>query len=177
MTLTVETGVGIADADSYVSLVDAAAIAAKYGIAFSTTDQTAAEQILRRAASWLDGQYSGRFLGYRRLGRLQGREWPRDEAQLDRPPYDVISNTEVPTEVKRAQVEVAAREQASPGSLSPDVVAGKIIRSVAVEGAVSVTYATGGVQDQRPTLTVLDEILYPVMGQPTGSLFGSSGRR
>ena len=47
MALLVETGAGVADADSFISLVDARILAANYGLSLDV-DDTAAEVQLRQ---------------------------------------------------------------------------------------------------------------------------------
>ncbi len=67
----------------------------------------------------------------------------------------------MPAEWLDANSEIAIRELASPGSLSPDVTTGRIKKSVSVSGAVSVTYAddTDLVGSQRPVVTLVDDLL------------------
>lgn len=179
MTLVVENGTGLPNADSYVSLADANAYAASRGLTFpiAGADATLAEQALRRATVWLDAAYRGRFSGYRKNRRDQALEWPRTGALDAMCPPNPIDPDEVPVEIVQATIEAAVREKASPGVLSPDVTPGKIISEVAVEGAVSVKYATpGSVQDQRPVATVIDGILASLLGDRVSSLFGVAVR-
>ena len=92
-------------------------------------------------------------------------------------PHTVIEATEIPRELKHATIEAAVRELASPGALSPDVTPGKIIKSVAVAGAVSVDYALPGtVDDQKPVSTLIEGILAPILNPSNGGLFGQSSR-
>ena len=182
MALVVEDGTGKVDAESYVSVADAGAYAASHGLTFNVTGDPAialAEKALRRATTWLDGQYRSQFLGYRRFGRNQRLEWPRSGAYVQAVPYGTIAQDEVPHEVVEATVEAAVRELAVPGALSPDVTPGRIQKSVRVEGAVAVEYSigTGGAYDQRPVLTVVSGILAPVLGNDSsGGLFGKASR-
>lgn len=76
MTLTVETGIGFANADSYASVADADAYAANFGLTWAG-DATAKEVALRRATAFLDANYRARFPGYRVKRRDQALEWPR----------------------------------------------------------------------------------------------------
>ena len=180
MALVVENGTGTLASESYISVADAVTYAAARGLTFpgaSAPEIALAEQSLRRATAWIDNIFRSRFLGWRRLGREQYLEWPRAEAYVSGPPDYTIGITEIPREVKYATVEAAVRELAVPSSLSPDVTPGKILSSVSVEGAVSVTYAiSSGVQDQRPVLTVVGGILAPVLNDGSGGLFGVSSR-
>ncbi|MFA5595937.1 MAG: DnaT-like ssDNA-binding protein [Pusillimonas sp.] len=78
MALIVESGVGLDDAESYVSVADATTYAAKMGhsawSAVSVTD-TQREAALRQATAYIDSRY--RFRG-KRLTDTQALEWPRD---------------------------------------------------------------------------------------------------
>jgi hypothetical protein len=181
MALTVEDGSGIAAADSYVSLADASTIATALGLTFAISgdDEALAEQALRRATLWLDSTYRSRFPGWRTHYRLQGLEWPRQGAYDQNVVPQYIAVDEIPTEIKKATVIAAVREKASAGSLSPDVTPGQIKKSVSVEGAVSVEYAigTGGVTDQRPVVTMIDDVLASLLPVERGpALFGSVTR-
>lgn len=169
MALTVEDGTGVPEADSYLEIADIAAYATKRGLSFSTADAPAAEAAARRAATWLDATYRDRLPGVRLAGRGQGLEWPR-KAAVDSYGTELPSD-EVPSEWIYAFCEVAVRELAQPGSLSPDVVIGRVKKSVSISGAVSVTYADEGgvVSSQRPVLTLVDDILGGLLGKPLGS--------
>lgn len=159
MTLTVEDGTGLSNADAYQGIADIQTYAVSRMLSFDITDVPKAEGAARRAAVFLDSSYRTRLPGQRVKGRAQSREWPRKNA------YDAagqaIASDEVPAEWLDANAEVAIRELASPGALSPDVVTGKIKKSVTVVGAVSVTYADDAdlVGSQRPTLTLVDDLL------------------
>ena len=169
MALFVETGAGLSTAESYASVATAGAYATARGLTFDTADTAAGEQALRRAPAWLDATYRGRFTGYRTKLRLQALEWPRTNAHDNAPLVTYIDTDAIPIEIINACIEAAVREKASPGALSPDVTPGQIKKSVAVSGAVSVEYAlgTGGVQDQRPVVSVINDIL--------GSLLATRG--
>lgn len=164
MPLIVEDGSGLANAESYVSVSDCAAYAAARGLTFPASPEATAEQALRRATTWLDGRYRSRFPGSRTNGRGQALEWPRSGA------YDAESNeiasSEVPVEIVNATIEAAVREMAAPGSLSPDVIPGKVKKRVRVEGAVEVEYAvgSGSAYEQRPVVAVIDGILASLLG-------------
>lgn len=169
MALIVEDGTGKADADSYVSLSDAASYASSRGLTFviSGGDEAKAEAALRRATSWVDAEYGARFPGSRVNGRDQALQWPRNDA-VDASGEEIASDA-VPIEIVRATIEAAVREKASPGSLSPDVTPGKI-KTRAKVGEIEVEYAaSGSVTEQRPVLSVVDGILAPLLENATGA--------
>jgi Putative DnaT-like ssDNA binding protein len=117
---------------------------------------------LSRATLWLDNTYGSRYPGKPTGGRAQELGWPRTGAR-DCKGF-VIPPDEIPIEIERSTYEATLRELASPNSLSPDVVAGQVKKSVSISGAVSVDYAVGEgaggvVSSQQPTLTVVDNML------------------
>lgn len=168
MALIVETGEGLEDADSYVSLADANTYATNRGLTFPVSGSAeiiaAAEGALRRATTWIDGTYRVQFPGQRRYGRDQALEWPRLDAYDSFIPSTLLPEDELPRELVQATIEAAVRELANPGSLNPDVVAGKVQKSVKV-GDVAVEYFQGsnGVYDMRPTMTIISGILSPIL--------------
>lgn len=163
MALITEDGSGLANAESYVSVSDAAAYAAARGLTFPASPTDKAEQALRRATAWLDGRYRSRFPGQRKNGRDQALEWPRVYA-CDRDGNEIASD-EVPVEIVNATIEAAVREMAAPSSLSPDVTPGKVKKRAKVD-TIEVEYAvgTGTAYDQRPVVSVIDGILSGLLG-------------
>ncbi|WP_336802469.1 DnaT-like ssDNA-binding protein [Kaistia sp. MMO-174] len=155
----------------YGSLDDALSYHAVHGNAawsaagVTDTQRTAA---LFRASAALDGRYSARYPGRKAGGRAQDLGWPRIDA-VDAE-GDAIAPYEVPIEILQAAYEMALAELVSPGSLSPSVTPGKVKVRARVEGAVDVTYAGGGsVSSQRPTLTVVDDILSSLLARSSGA--------
>lgn len=168
-TLIVETGSIVADANSYVTMEFADAYATNVGNATWLTQSPIDDKItaLIRAASWLDGRYSSYWPGTRTEGRDQFMAWPRKDAT------DVegneIAEDEIPLEIKRAQVEAAFRELAIPGSLNPDVTETERVLREKV-GEIEVQYAdVTRVGGSIPSITVVDELLAPLIGRKTGT--------
>lgn len=178
MTLIVETGSGAEASESYADTATANTYALARGLLFPVDDPDLAEQALRRATTWIDATYGGKFSGDRLNGRAQGLQWPRSSAYDNSSTPIALPSDEVPKEVINATIEAAVREMASPGSLSPDVTPGKIKEAVAISGAVSVQYAKGqGVTGQKPIVTVIDNILGSLISISHGpALFGSLER-
>lgn len=102
MTLNVESGTGLPDADSYASVADCQAYAAAHGLEFEG-DDAALEAALRNATVYLDTEYS--FKG-ERADAAQALEWPRVNAGA---PPDVV-----PSQVVSACCELAVRALAGP---------------------------------------------------------------
>lgn len=166
MTLIVEDGTGVDGAVSYISGADCATYAAARGLTF--TDDATGDAALIRGTQWLDAAYMAFWPGVPTNGRDQGLQWPRkmpDGSSVLDAYGNTIANNAIPIEVKDACCEAAIREQANPGSLSPDVTPGKAITKAEVYEAVTVTYANStGVDAQRPVSTVIDDILASLIG-------------
>jgi hypothetical protein len=163
MSLAVEDGTGLANADSYVSVADCATYATDRALSFPTTDNAACEAALRRATAAIDNRYRLRFTGYRTHRRAQALEWPRTGAYYYTPQagdmpfgqlggygygygygyglyeYDQITSSQIPVEIIHATCEGAVRELASPGCLAPDLKRGNAIRTLKA-GSVSIEY-------------------------------------
>lgn len=138
MALTVEDGTGLSTAEAYISVSDADAYhAARGNTAWAALTATAKEQALRRAADYMNAVYGGAWRGSR-LTLTQALDWPRT---------CVIVPTPVPSEIARANAELAAR--AAAGDLLADQ--GAQVASETV-GPVSVTYAAGARQATRYAL-------------------------
>lgn len=162
MTLTVEDGTGLAAADSYNSLSEFESYAEAYGLTLSSADDELREAALRRGFVYINTAYATRWPGTAVKGRGQAGAWPRRYA------YDasgnLIPSDEVPREVKQAHNEAAVRELTTPGSLTPDASgATRVIQETV--GPISVRYSDKGdpADAARPTVTLIDEILAPVL--------------
>ena len=133
MALIVETGLGVADADSYNTLAQLEQIAADRGWIDWINELVAAkkEAAAREAALYLDtiSRYKGR-----RLKANQGLEFPR-EGLVD---WDGTPITGLPSRVRRAHALLARRALAAP--LYSDLDRGGRIASESVAGAVSISY-------------------------------------
>lgn len=152
--------------------------AAAYHTARGNTAWTGSDELksaaLLRATTWLDAKYGPRFPGCRTAGRSQARQWPRENA------FDIewspIAADEVPAEVIDATYEAALRELVTPGSLSPDYVASERVKSERV-GPIAIEYASnGGASDVRPLLSIVDDLLFSLLGTPCPALVGRTVR-
>lgn len=173
MALIVEDGSGIADAESYISVSDAVAYAEARGLTFPGTtgpEITAAEQALRRATEFIDQRYGSRFIG-QWTTTTQALAWPRVYAYYR---DEALADDFIPPQVKAATVQAAVRELASPGSLTPDVTTGTIKKRVRVEGAVEVEYAVGAgnAASQTPIVSIIDQILAPLLAMVSSAYSG-----
>lgn len=157
----------VADADAYH--------AARGNTAWAGYGEPAKLAALTRASSYVDGLgqqpdgYGGwrvLFPGTRTGGRAQGLAWPRTGA-FDNEGTAIAAN-EVPREVELATYEAALREAAEPGSTSPDYTPGSTVKRekldvIETEYAVPASDGSNGISPLRPVLTVVSELLAPVM--------------
>ena len=172
MTIIVEDGSGLPDANSYVSMDDAAAYCAARGLTFATSPSAPGEAALIRATAAIDAAYRGRFPGYKANGRDQALEWPRGQA------YDfeglLIAGDEVPQEIINATCEAAVREFATAGSMMPDLERGGSVRRLKA-GSVEIEY--GANASAQTAFTIIDGILSGLLsGGSGGGLFGVAVR-
>lgn len=169
MTIVVEDGTGLADANSYVSEDEADTYADDRGITAWTDSTADKEAALVRATTTLDATYRTRFTGSKLNGRAQALEWPRINA------YDWLGNLldddEVPIEVRDATVELAIRELADPGSTMPDL--DRAVRSLAA-GSVRIEYAANA--RETTTFSIVGAIMSSLIGGGRTSMVGEAVR-
>ncbi|MDF2490617.1 MAG: hypothetical protein K0S77_3239 [Pseudomonas sp.] len=144
---------------------------ARGNAAWAAATEQAKQGALARASAYIDGlgtqiPTSGcvlAFPGRKTGGRAQVRQWPRSGA-TDRDGYE-ISADDVPREVELAAYEAAAREQAKPGSLNPDYVASKAVKSAKVGPLDTEFFGPSDVDGQpnKPIVGVVNDILAPIM--------------
>lgn len=159
MSLIVETGTGIANAESYISVVDATNYHAARGNAAwaALASDTEREQLLRKATDYMQSFYAGRWKGVRLTG-TQSLDWPRSAVVVDG--YQVAF---LPADVAKACAELALR--AAAGDLAPDVGAQVVSKTV---GPISVTYAAGA--RQSTAFKAVDQLLGRYLAGGTGSI-------
>ncbi|MEE4332303.1 DnaT-like ssDNA-binding protein [Pseudomonas alliivorans] len=159
--------------DFYGNVADADAYHAARANAAWTGDDMAKQAALIRASAYIDGKFQtqnscGRweslFSGIKTGGRAQALQWPRTGATDTE--GNEIPTTEIPVEVEQATYEAALREIALPGSLSPDYVASTAIKRQKVD-VLEIEYqtaSTGTGVPTRPVITVVDELIAPLLG-------------
>ena len=156
MALVVESGMGLADADSFISLEGARAFAAKYGITLPTNDE-AAEVALRQGCQYVELQQKC-FSGSR-LTTTQALSWPRTGATNV---YGVeYADGDMPAQLGYAQVYAAAEYAAGTDVRATDD--GKAIASEEVTGAVAVSYFNNGKTGGEVVITRAMDALSPLL--------------
>lgn len=162
--LIVEDGTIVSGADSFVSLVDARELAAKFGLTLPV-DDTEAEAALRNGAIYI-GLQEPMMCGSR-VSPLQELSFPRQGVTLYG--YPVAADA-IPAQVIRAQV-IAAVEYGN----GTDVRAstdGRATSMERVEGAVTVQYFNNGSSGATTTITAAIDALRPLLcGLNNGSSF------
>ena len=152
MALVVETGTGLPNADSYITLADARVYAANYGLTLPS-DDTEAEIALRQGCAYIELQ-EGRYSGTR-VSTSQALAWPRTDAANSF--GSQYPDNVVPIQLGRAQVAAAAEFAKGTDVRATDD--GKSVASEAVTGAVSVSYFNNGKTGEGSVITrALDEL-------------------
>lgn len=155
MSLTVEDGSGLSDADALISLAYWKTYADALGWAYSPTySDTQIEQAIRRGSRYVSDAFT--FKGVKLL-RAQAFAWPRyGVCDADGWP---INSDEVPIQVQRAVAEASWRELQSADSLRPDVTMTDRVKSEQV-GPLAVTYAdASGPNAARPDVKIIRDLL------------------
>ena len=98
MSLTIEDGSGVADANSFVTVAEATAYAAARGLSLPATDAEK-EQLLVKAADYLLS-VEDRFKG-ERVAADQALSWPRSNVYLYGS-LEPLPNNQIPKALKNA---------------------------------------------------------------------------
>lgn len=163
MALTITPG-GATD-DAYYSLSGVQAYWDAVGYDYITDGYTTAQQenAIRRATQWIDGEFGDDFQGTRTGLRTQALMWPRT-GHVD---YEgnTVSSDEIPVEIEKATAEAAWRELVVPDSLTPDFVRGDQNKIERVAVIMVEKRLAESVSDVKPILTVVNGILFPLLGQ------------
>ena len=166
MALIVEDGTGLADADSYISLVDARAWGVKFGYTLPIDDEEA-NVSLRRGALDVD-LFEDSFAG-QRLNDTQSLAWVRINAYKCSGYNQIpIDSDVVPNEAKYAQVIYAnARFLGITVRANDD---GLGVASKEVVGAVKVAYFDNGKTGKSINITEAEDMLSSLLCVGDGGL-------
>lgn len=166
-TFTVETGAGLTNANSYVSLADADQYHDDFGAPAAWTGATdaAKQAALRVATQYLDATFGARWKGTK-ANETQALDWPRSNAV--REDY-VLDDTAVPLELEHA-ASVLALKHIGGTVLVPDIVNEGAVASTRVKvGPVEeeTRYLSGKGETDTTTFSLAERIVRPLL-QPAG---------
>jgi len=157
--LVVETGSGLATANSYSTLAQATTYfdARSKPSAWVAATWQQKEQSLRIATAYLDSVYGSQWIGMR-LSGAQALDWPRSDA------YDMageIIELAVPQRLKSACAEIAARYLADPAQLLPDTEAGQdgVASETVSVGPISISSSYEGSKKSAPIFHTVYRLL------------------
>lgn len=153
--LIIEDGSIVPGADSYISLDDARAMAANYGVVLPE-DDTKAEVALRNGAIYI-GLFEAQMCGSR-VSASQSLAYPRSGTAINGFP---VSNTTIPAQLKMAQIQAAATYGA--GTSVRSNTDGRSVQTERVEGAVTVTYFNNGSNGSTTSITAADDALKQIL--------------
>lgn len=161
MALTVEDGSVVTDADSYLSLADARTLATNYGITLNT-DDTTAEQQLRKAYRYMVNNYEPTFQGVR-VNESQTGSFPRKYVYVR---TFLIASDAIPSDIKLAQVYVAGAVES--GLDDNTVKSTANLASFSVDGVYSESYDTSSQAPSVQRVPTAEQILQPYMTNSNG---------
>lgn len=125
MALVVEDGSQVPNAESYITVADAATYLTSRGDAtFAALEQTQQENALRQATDFLVAEYRYKWNGYRR-GIIQNLDWPRQyvpilDVAFGYGPFPTYYDfNTVPLVVQQACAALALKSLSGP--LAPDI--------------------------------------------------------
>jgi hypothetical protein len=160
--LTIETGAGLADADSYASIAAADVRCASLGLtAWAALAEADKEIALRRAMIFM-ATYRTRWAG-RRVYQHQALDWPRYNVAVD---GFIVPNTIVPPDVVNACIDLAVRA-GSGEDLLPDLDIGSNAIKKDKTGPLETEYFQN-TTDARERFVAVDAILAPYFGAAGG---------
>lgn len=136
-----------------------------YDVDDSADDDTL-NAAIRRGSLYIS-TYS-RYQGFKKGGRLQLMAFPRT-GMIDEDGYGIDGLT-VPREAQMATAEASYYEYQNPNALNPQVDLTARVKSETI-GPISTTYdlPSTGATGSRPILTILGDILRPLMGSKTSN--------
>jgi len=159
MTLIIEDGSVVPNANSYTSLEDARAYLSSMGYELNA-DDTIAEQTLIKGYNFVNS-YEQSYQGDR-VSATQTGSFPRSGVYINGFP---LASDAIPIQIIQAQSLAAYEEEQHSDSLFPST-SEQTITSEEVVGAIKVTYADNGVESGK-SFSFIDSLL--------GQLFGSNG--
>lgn len=167
MTLIIEDGSIVDNANSYVTLAESRAYALERGITLPT-DDAELEALLILGMDYLESKRA-QYQGYKVSGN-QSLQWPRYYVQIDG--FDFASD-EIPQELKDAEMQLAIDENAGI-TLQPST-SENFVKKEKID-VIEIEYSEKLRTSVSPDLTAVDALLEPLFS-PTGSSFALTSVR
>ena len=161
MTIIVEDGSNVANANSYVSVSDLESFAALRGYTLPAT--TAEKEVLLIKGSDYTESFRAKYQGQKTYSD-QSLQWPREPVIIDG--YQ-IGSTSIPSDLKNAQMQAAIEVSLSGGDIQPNT--GKNIKKEKVD-VIEVEYQDGGGALYAPTYPKVDTYIDPLIKAGGGLL-------
>ena len=155
LTLIVEDGTGVQNANTYLTVAEAETILDNLGYSFDAAlSEDQKEQFLIRSASYLESfwnQYQGN-----KNSCDQGLQWPRYGACI----YNcAVANDVVPDQIKQAQA-LGTYYESNSQSLQP-ITSGQTVKMKEIAGAVKKEYFDNGSVDGVTQFRDIQNLLKP----------------
>lgn len=155
MTLTIEDGTQVANANSYVTLAEARDYAKARGVKLTDFDDVL-EQELIKAMDYLEAQRDN-FKGVK-TSSTQPLQWPRCGAYVD---GAVVEPTTIPNELKNAQIRIAMEIDAGINPM-PTADGSAFVISEKV-GQLETKYSEGVATSGVPIMRAVEALLAPLL--------------
>ena len=163
ISIIVEDGSGVEDANSYVSVANARTYAANRGTVLSSDDDVVAAMLIR-STDYLEAQEC-RFQG-KRTSSLQPLAWPRTGVELN---CDAFPPNVIPKSLIAAQVQLVMAINAG-FDLQPNISPADYVTREKV-GPLETEYADPVAVGVMPTFSAADALLAPLYGECAASGF------
>lgn len=161
MSLVIEDGSTVPNANSYVSRAEYIAHAAALGTV--VPDETSADTELLIAVDYME-TFRSAYKGYL-MARDQPLSFPRGDFWLDGWDY---THTEIPALVKQVQMALALEVHANVDLYNPPVNPSRAVKRQRVEGAVEVEYFGGGKPGSDLRVSGAQKLLSRLLGSRFG---------
>ena len=164
ITITVEDGSNVANANSFVTIAEARSYAVERGVSLSATDDDVAVQIIK-AKDYLES-FANRYQG-EIANEDQSLQWPRIDVYISGSENAFPSNA-IPKQLKSAQCAtvLAINEGVD---IMPNYSASNFVTEETV-GPITTKYADPTKVGIVPTLTAVDSLLTPLFGSTATGL-------
>ncbi len=154
MTLTIEDGTGVADADSFINLADARTLAANYGLTIAATDPEAEVQLRQGYLGLLNSERQ--LQGYRTFD-IQTGIFPRTGVYNN---CVLVDSESIPQSVILAQLYYS--DSINSGTETNGTNDGQDLSGFNVQGVYSETYQDGTSKKLNATIQGVTNSLYPL---------------